>query len=152
MLAVATRFVAPVDNDGRLSARRGAGSSAACSLLVLAASVLVIYMLEILKFERGDAGCASRVGGPAPQPRSVESRPRPTPVRPRGRRSVGTVRAMSDPLTQKWICEPCGMIYDPEEGDPDGGVDPGTPFADIPDNWVCPVCGARKRDFVPLDE
>lgn len=70
----------------------------------------------------------------------------------RAARSVATISRMSDPLAQKWICEPCGMIYDPVEGDPDGGVDPGTAFDDVPDNWVCPVCGARKRDFVPLDE
>ena len=52
--------------------------------------------------------------------------------------------------TQIWICEPCGMVYDPVEGDPDGGIPAGTPFADVPDDWTCPVCGARKRDFVPL--
>ena len=53
--------------------------------------------------------------------------------------------------TQQWICESCGFIYDPEEGDPDGGIPPGTAFEDIPDTWFCPVCGARKRDFEPLD-
>ena len=47
---------------------------------------------------------------------------------------------------QLWVCESCGFIYDPEEGDPDGGVPPGTAFEDIPDDWMCPVCGARKRD------
>jgi rubredoxin len=52
---------------------------------------------------------------------------------------------------QLWICESCGFIYDPEEGDPDGGVPPGTAFEDIPDDWMCPVCGARKRDFTPSD-
>jgi rubredoxin len=52
---------------------------------------------------------------------------------------------------QQWICESCGFIYDPEEGDPDGGVPVGTPFEEIPDDWVCPVCGARKREFSPLD-
>jgi rubredoxin len=41
------------------------------------------------------------------------------------------------------------MIYDPAEGDPDGGVVPGTAFEDIPGDWFCPVCGARKRDFAP---
>src|SRR5204863_400653 len=48
---------------------------------------------------------------------------------------------------QRWICESCGYIYDPDEGDPDGGIPPGTDFEDIPDTWFCPVCGARKRDF-----
>ena len=52
---------------------------------------------------------------------------------------------------QMWICESCGFIYDPAEGDPDGGVPPGTAFEDIPDDWFCPVCGARKRDFTPYD-
>jgi rubredoxin len=48
---------------------------------------------------------------------------------------------------QKWICESCGFIYDPADGDPDGGIPPGTPFEDIPGDWFCPVCGARKADF-----
>ena len=46
--------------------------------------------------------------------------------------------------TQQWICTSCGFIYDPEEGDPDGGIPPGTAFTDIPDDWFCPVCGARS--------
>ena len=53
----------------------------------------------------------------------------------------------SDPSTQKWICETCGLVYDPQEGDPDGDIEPGTPFEDIPKDWMCPVCGARKKDF-----
>lgn len=55
-----------------------------------------------------------------------------------------------DPLTQKWECTVCGHIYDPVEGDPDGGIPPGTPFEDIPDDWVCPVCGVSKEDFDPV--
>jgi rubredoxin len=51
-----------------------------------------------------------------------------------------------------WICELCGFVYDPAEGDADGGVPPGQRFEDIPDDWACPVCGARKDDFSPLDE
>jgi rubredoxin len=46
---------------------------------------------------------------------------------------------------------PCGFIYDPDEGDPDGGIAPGTPFDEIPDDWFCPVCGARKQDFEPYE-
>jgi rubredoxin len=53
---------------------------------------------------------------------------------------------------QVWICTSCGFIYDPEEGDPDGGIPPGTPFEQIPDDWFCPVCGARKADFEPYEE
>ena len=48
---------------------------------------------------------------------------------------------------QKYVCDVCGYIYDPEEGDPDNGVDPGTSFADLPEDWVCPMCGAGKEDF-----
>jgi len=51
---------------------------------------------------------------------------------------------------EKWQCTVCGYIYDPEEGDPDNGVDPGTKFEDIPKDWVCPVCGAEKDLFEKL--
>ena len=47
----------------------------------------------------------------------------------------------------KHRCTVCGYIYDPEAGDPDGGIEPGTSFQDLPDGWVCPVCGAPKEDF-----
>ena len=53
---------------------------------------------------------------------------------------------------KKWLCIPCGYIYDPAEGDPDGGIAPGTAFEDIPDDWVCPVCGVGKEDFEPYEE
>jgi rubredoxin len=53
---------------------------------------------------------------------------------------------------QLWVCTSCGFVYDPDEGDPDGGIPPGTPFEEIPDDWFCPVCGARKTDFEPYDE
>ena len=52
---------------------------------------------------------------------------------------------------QLYICSSCGFIYDPDEGDPDGGIPPGTAFDEIPDTWFCPVCGARKADFEPYD-
>lgn len=51
---------------------------------------------------------------------------------------------------KKYLCEPCGYIYDPELGDPDGGIEPGTAFEDIPDDWVCPICGLGKEVFVEL--
>lgn len=51
----------------------------------------------------------------------------------------------------KYVCNVCGYIYDPEIGDPDGGIAPGTPFADIPDSWVCPLCGVTKEDFSPAE-
>jgi len=48
---------------------------------------------------------------------------------------------------EKYQCIPCGYIYDPAEGDSDNGIAPGTPFADLPDDWVCPMCGADKSQF-----
>ncbi len=48
---------------------------------------------------------------------------------------------------KKYECAVCKYIYDPEIGDPDGGITPGTAFDDIPEDWVCPVCGASKEDF-----
>ena len=48
---------------------------------------------------------------------------------------------------KKYECEPCGYIYDPAVGDPDGGIAPGTAFEDIPDDWVCPICGMGKEVF-----
>lgn len=47
----------------------------------------------------------------------------------------------------KYVCDVCGYVYDPEKGDPDNGVEPGTAFEDIPEDWVCPVCGAGKDAF-----
>ncbi|WP_017719689.1 rubrerythrin family protein [Kamptonema formosum] len=62
-------------------------------------------------------------------------------------------RAASKNLaTSRWICKKCSMIYDPAEGDPDSGIAPGTPFEAIPDNWVCPICGATKKTFEPMPE
>ena len=53
---------------------------------------------------------------------------------------------------KKYQCNVCGYIYDPEAGDPDSGILPGTPFEEIPDDWSCPVCGVEKEDFSPMDE
>jgi len=50
----------------------------------------------------------------------------------------------------KWQCTICNYIYDPEVGDPDGGIAPGTPFEKIPDSWICPICQAGKDQFVKL--
>jgi rubredoxin len=49
----------------------------------------------------------------------------------------------------RYVCAVCGYIYDPENGDPEGKVPPGTPFEDLPDNWACPVCGVGKMQFNP---
>lgn len=51
-------------------------------------------------------------------------------------------------MNDKYECEICGYVYDPAVGDPDGGIAPGTPFEDIPDDWACPICGATKDQFV----
>jgi rubredoxin len=50
---------------------------------------------------------------------------------------------------QKYVCTVCNYVYDPEVGDPDGDIPPGTAFEDISDDWVCPICGATKSDFEP---
>ena len=55
-------------------------------------------------------------------------------------------------IMKKYICDVCGWIYDPEVGDPEGGIAPGTAFEDIPDDWVCPLCGVGKEDFSPVEE
>ena len=54
--------------------------------------------------------------------------------------------------TGKYICSVCGYVYDPEAGDPDSGIAPGTAFEDIPADWVCPLCGVGKDDFSPVAE
>ncbi|MCX6651595.1 MAG: rubredoxin [Methanomassiliicoccales archaeon] len=50
----------------------------------------------------------------------------------------------------RWRCLVCGYIYDPKEGDPEAGIPPGTSFQDLPEDWVCPVCGAGKSAFEHL--
>ncbi|MEA5503129.1 rubredoxin [Halotia wernerae UHCC 0503] len=50
-----------------------------------------------------------------------------------------------------YVCTVCGYEYDPEVGDPDGGIAPGTPFEEIAEDWVCPVCGATQDEFEPTD-
>ena len=50
---------------------------------------------------------------------------------------------------ERYVCEPCGWVYDPEAGYPEEGIEPGTPFEDLPDDFECPECGAGKEDFAP---
>jgi rubredoxin len=52
---------------------------------------------------------------------------------------------------KKYRCTLCGYIYDPQKGDPDNNVEPGTAFDDLPDEWTCPECGADKEDFEQID-
>ena len=53
---------------------------------------------------------------------------------------------------KKYICTVCDWVYDPEKGDPDGGMLPCSPFEDIPYDWVCTLCGVGKDDFEELEE
>ena len=51
----------------------------------------------------------------------------------------------------KYRCTVCEYIYDPEKGDPDAGIPSGTPFEELPDDWVCPVCGVTKDQFEKVE-
>ena len=48
---------------------------------------------------------------------------------------------------QNYVCDVCGYVYNPTEGDPENGIQPGTPFMDLPDDWLCPLCGVGKEAF-----
>jgi len=52
----------------------------------------------------------------------------------------------------KWECIICGYIYDPKVGDIDNDIDPGTAFESLPEDWVCPECGAGTEDFEKIEE
>ena len=54
---------------------------------------------------------------------------------------------MEDEIMDAYVCTVCGYVYEPANGDPDSGVDPGTSFEDIPDDWTCPVCDVPKDQF-----
>jgi rubredoxin len=51
---------------------------------------------------------------------------------------------------KKWECQTCGYIYDPDEGDPDNGVEAGTSLENLPEDWICPECGVTKDEFEML--
>ncbi|MCK5302838.1 MAG: rubredoxin [Candidatus Thorarchaeota archaeon] len=51
----------------------------------------------------------------------------------------------------RWECLVCGWVYDEDKGDEDSGIAAGTKFEDLPDDWVCPMCGASKKDFEKLE-
>ena len=64
-----------------------------------------------------------------------------------------TVMSMTpDTTSKKYICVPCSWMYDPSIGDPEHGIEPGTAFEDIPEDWVCPICGLGKDAFQRYDE
>lgn len=52
----------------------------------------------------------------------------------------------------RYVCDACGWIYDPKIGDPANGVPAGTPFEEVPDDWVCPECGVSKDMFSPVED
>ncbi len=52
----------------------------------------------------------------------------------------------------KYLCEACPYIYDPEKGDPEGGIPAGTPFENIPDDWLCPICKVDKTHFKKIND
>ena len=69
------------------------------------------------------------------------------------------IEALLDRLSQERIppdakvqCKVCWYVYDPAEGCPQESIDPGTPFADLPDSFVCPDCGHPKTSFIPVEE
>lgn len=51
-----------------------------------------------------------------------------------------------------WLCKVCGYLYEPERGDPEGGIAPGTPFEQIPEDWACPLCGVSKDMFEEYED
>ncbi len=52
---------------------------------------------------------------------------------------------------KKYRCIICGYVYTPEKGDPENKINPGTPFKELPNDWVCPICGAEKKQFEPME-
>ena len=70
----------------------------------------------------------------------------PTYAAPQARRTQQKEDRMG-----KYVCNVCGYVYDPEQGIPEDGIEPGTVFDDLPDDWVCPVCGAEKDQFSPME-
>ena len=52
---------------------------------------------------------------------------------------------------KKFVCTVCGYVYDPEVGDPENDIAPGTPFEQLPEDWLCPLCGVGKEDFKEED-
>ena len=53
---------------------------------------------------------------------------------------------------KKYRCTVCDWVYDPEVGDPDAGIEPGTAFEDLPEDFVCPLCGVGKDDFEVVEK
>ena len=57
------------------------------------------------------------------------------------------INKQNNRIMDKYVCNPCGWVYDPAIGDPENGIDAGTSFENLPDDWACPLCGAGKEEF-----
>jgi rubredoxin len=55
-------------------------------------------------------------------------------------------------MEKKFKCRSCGYVYDPATGDMISGIPPGVAFEDLPDDWICPLCGVRKEEFIEISE
>jgi rubredoxin len=66
---------------------------------------------------------------------------------PRAENSATQTLQRGEQEMEKYVCTICDYVYDPTKGDPDNGIAPGTSFEDLPDDWVCPLCGAPKSEF-----
>ncbi len=75
----------------------------------------------------------------------------PTYIAPVTGESESSGPETDNDLGPKYRCLVCDHIYDPAEGDPESNIPPGTPFEDLPENWMCPICGADKSDFVVIE-
>jgi len=71
--------------------------------------------------------------------------------RPRGVADGSNTAPIGGTSLDKWECVLCGYIYDPEVGDDTQDILPGTKWEDLPDDWVCPICGAGKEDFEKVE-
>lgn len=65
---------------------------------------------------------------------------------------LNLIKNKEEVIMKKYVCDVCGYVYDPEVGDPDSGIKPGTAFEDIPDDWECPDCGVTKEDFSVVED
>ncbi len=65
---------------------------------------------------------------------------------------ITTLNSLIYNKMKKYECNVCGWVYDPAVGDPDNGINPGTAFEDLPDDWTCPECGVGKDDFSPVED
>ena len=95
---------------------------------------------------------AARVLDPDMQPLSyaeyhTEKKGKEPASAPTYRGGAAKVEKKGEGTMKKYVCEICGYVYDPEKGDKEQGIAPGTAFEDLPDSWVCPVCGAPKSQF-----